>query len=325
MATIGVGAAAAFGSRDAAPDRAIVERIGYGNTVRWTVTSPAQVAQLYRDTVGLTDAPTGVYACPAIASLYHYRVTFLAGSDVVLLASFDPGGCRIVDLHPGGARQANGPAGERFWGDLALAMGIRAAPCQKAFDGAGLGSGRRARAPAATTAAPAANAATTRTNPAVADSAFCSSNPAPRNPSGPVDEIAVMVEVITVGRSSAGVRIVIAAKNLGKNRPEQRPLAATERATAQAGISNSSGTVAAAMPTTASVAARSLVSFARAESRPPITDPSPYEARNQPASRAPESYCRRASTGSVASIAVNPISMIPTPITRRSNGRSRAM
>jgi hypothetical protein len=125
MATIGLGAAAAFGSRDAAPDRAIIERIGNGNTVRWTATSTAQVEQLYRDTVGLPDAPTGLYACPAIASLYQYRVTFLAESDVVLVATFDPGGCRIVDLHPGGARQAQGRAGDHFWGDLALAMGIR--------------------------------------------------------------------------------------------------------------------------------------------------------------------------------------------------------
>src|SRR5437762_1902649 len=75
VATIGLGAAAALGSRDAAPDRAIIERIGNGNSVRWTVTSPAQVEQLYRDTVGLPDAPTGLYACPAIASLYQYRVT----------------------------------------------------------------------------------------------------------------------------------------------------------------------------------------------------------------------------------------------------------
>jgi hypothetical protein len=124
FATIGIGAAAAFGSRDAVPERAIVKRVGGGATVRWTVISPQQVEQLYADTAGLPNAPTGTYACPAIASLYHYRVTFLAGSNVVLVASFDPGGCRIVDLHPGGARQAAGPAGDRFWGDLALAMGI---------------------------------------------------------------------------------------------------------------------------------------------------------------------------------------------------------
>jgi hypothetical protein len=125
VATIGLGAAAAFGSRDTVPDRAIVVRLGNGATVRWTVTSPEQVRLFYEDTVGLPKAPTGIYACPAIASLYRYRVTFLSGSDVVLLASFDPGGCRVVDLQPGGARRAEGPAGGRFWGDLALAMGIR--------------------------------------------------------------------------------------------------------------------------------------------------------------------------------------------------------
>ncbi len=109
VATIGLGVAAAFGSRDTAPDRAIIERIGDGSTVRWTVTSPAQVEQLYTDTVGLPDAPTGIYACPAIGSIYQYRVTFLAESDVVLVATFDPGGCRIVDLRPGGSRRAEGP------------------------------------------------------------------------------------------------------------------------------------------------------------------------------------------------------------------------
>jgi hypothetical protein len=124
VATIGLGAAAAFGSRDAAPDRVVVERLGNGPTVRWTVTSPGQVEQLYRDTVVLPNQPLEVMMCPAIASLNHYRVTFLAGSDVVLQASFDPGGCRTVMLKPGGPRSAEGPAGDRFWGDLALAMGI---------------------------------------------------------------------------------------------------------------------------------------------------------------------------------------------------------
>ena len=124
VATIGLGAATAFGSRDAAPDRAIVERLGNGATMRWTVTSPAQVEQLYRDTVALPHQPLEVMMCPAIASLYQYRVTFLAGSDVVLVASFDPGGCRTVMLKPGGPRSAGGPAGDHFWGDLALAMGI---------------------------------------------------------------------------------------------------------------------------------------------------------------------------------------------------------
>src|SRR5205809_188718 len=117
VATIGLGASATLGSRGAAPDRAIIELIGNANTVRWTVTSPAQVEQLFRDTVGLPDAPTGLYACPAIGSVYQYRATFLAGSDVVLVATFDPGGCRIVELRPGGSRQAEGSAGDRFWGD----------------------------------------------------------------------------------------------------------------------------------------------------------------------------------------------------------------
>jgi hypothetical protein len=125
VATIGLGAMSAFGSHDAVPDRAIVVRLGNGATVRWQVNSPTQVQQLYADTVRLPNAPTGVYACPAIGSVYQYRVSFLSGSRVVLVATFDPGGCRIVDLHPGGPRQAMGPAGDRFWGDLALAMGVR--------------------------------------------------------------------------------------------------------------------------------------------------------------------------------------------------------
>jgi hypothetical protein len=125
LSTIGLGAAAAFGSRDTVPDRVIVVRLGNGATARWTVASPTQVEQLYGDTLGLPSAPTGVYACPAIGSLYQYRVTFLSGAAVVLVATFDPGGCRIVDLQPGGARWAMGPAGDRFWSDLALAMGVR--------------------------------------------------------------------------------------------------------------------------------------------------------------------------------------------------------
>jgi hypothetical protein len=126
VATIGLGAVAAFGSRDAVPNGAIVERLGEGTTMRWAVTSPEQVAQLYRDTVALPTQRLEVMVCPAIASLYQYRITFTDGQDTVLVASFDPGGCRTVTLKPGGTRGAEGPAGERFWGDLALAMGIRA-------------------------------------------------------------------------------------------------------------------------------------------------------------------------------------------------------
>jgi hypothetical protein len=125
VATIGLGAAAAFSSRAVAPDRAIVERLGNGATVGWTVTSPEQVEQLYRDTVVLPHQPLEVMMCPAIASLYQYRVSFLQGSDTMLVATFDPGGCRTVMLKPGGPRSADGPSGDRFWGDLALAMGIR--------------------------------------------------------------------------------------------------------------------------------------------------------------------------------------------------------
>src|SRR4029077_21096123 len=127
-----------------------------------------------------------------------------------------------------------------------------------------------------------ANAATTRMKPGVGEAASCRSSPAPRNPSGPVDEIAVNVEVITVGRISAGVLIVTAAKNRGKNSPEHTPFAATARATAHAGIENRSGTVATAIPTTARAIARSLVSLARDDTRPPITYPRPYDARNHP-------------------------------------------
>src|SRR2546423_14088336 len=79
VGTIGV-SAAAFGSRSSTPDRVIVERIGNGETVRWTVTSPDQAAQLYRDTVGLPTQRLEVMVCPMIASLYIYRLTFLDGS-----------------------------------------------------------------------------------------------------------------------------------------------------------------------------------------------------------------------------------------------------
>ena len=124
VGTIGV-SAIAFGSRSSTPDRVIVERIGNRETVRWTVTSPDQAAQLYRDTVGLPTQRLEVMVCPMIASLYTYRLTFLGGSETVLVASFDPGGCHTVMLKPGGTRGATGAAGDRFWGALAQAMGIR--------------------------------------------------------------------------------------------------------------------------------------------------------------------------------------------------------
>ena len=105
VATIGLGAAAAFGSRDVAPDRAIVERLGNGATVRWTVTSPAQVEQLYRDTVGLPTRPRGHLCVPRDREPLPLPRDVPGRVDVVLVATFDPGGCRIVVLQPGGPRR----------------------------------------------------------------------------------------------------------------------------------------------------------------------------------------------------------------------------
>ena len=49
-----------------------------------------------------------------IASLYTYRLTFQDGSDTILVAAYDPGGCRTVQLTPGGTRIVQGPNGEQF-------------------------------------------------------------------------------------------------------------------------------------------------------------------------------------------------------------------
>jgi hypothetical protein len=123
----GVVAQSAFGSGTASPTQVIVERIGDGQTT-WIVTSPQAVLALYRDVMGLPEPPGDQYACPMIASLYIYRLMFQDGSNTMLVAAYDPGGCRTVQLTPGGARFVQGPKGEQFGNALRQVVGPEPAP-----------------------------------------------------------------------------------------------------------------------------------------------------------------------------------------------------
>jgi hypothetical protein len=127
---LGAGAVAqsAFGSGTATPTQVIVERMGNGQARTWIVTSPEAVAALYRDVMGLPEAHLEKLMCPMIASLYTYRLTFQDGSDTVLVAAYDPGGCRTVQLTPGGTRIVQGQVGERFWTELRQVVGPEPAP-----------------------------------------------------------------------------------------------------------------------------------------------------------------------------------------------------
>ena len=75
--------------------------------------------------------------------------------------------------------------------------------------------------------------------------------PAPASPIGPVLEIEVVTAVMTPALISVGVRTASAAKNRGKNRPEQTPFAATAATTPQAGRESTSGHVVTAKATIA--------------------------------------------------------------------------
>ena len=127
---LGAGAVAqsAFGSGAGPPTQVIVERMGNGQTRTWIVTSPDTVAALYRNVLGLPDAHLERLMCPAIASLYMYRLTFQDGSTTMLVAAYDPGGCRTVQLTPGGTRLVQGPNGEQFWTELQRVVGPEPAP-----------------------------------------------------------------------------------------------------------------------------------------------------------------------------------------------------
>ena len=63
-----------------------------------------------------------------IAGLYTYRLTFQDGSNTMLVAAYDPGGCPTVQLTPGGTRFVQGPDGERFWNALRQVVGPEPAP-----------------------------------------------------------------------------------------------------------------------------------------------------------------------------------------------------
>ena len=124
----GVVAQSAFGSGAASLTQVIVERLGNGQTRTWIVTSPEAVSTLYRDVMGLPQAHLERLMCPMIASLYTYRLTFQDGSDTILVAAYDPGGCRTVQLTPGGTRFVQAPNGEQFWAELQRVVGPQPAP-----------------------------------------------------------------------------------------------------------------------------------------------------------------------------------------------------
>jgi hypothetical protein len=124
----GVLAQSAFGSGTASVTQVIVERLGNGQTRIWVVTSPEAVSALYREVMGLPEPPGDQYACPMIASLFTYRLTFQDGSNTTLVAAYDPGGCRTVQLTPGGTRFVQGPDGEHFWNALRQVVGPEPVP-----------------------------------------------------------------------------------------------------------------------------------------------------------------------------------------------------
>jgi hypothetical protein len=121
-------AQSAFGSGTPSPTQVIVERIGDRQPHSWIVTSSETVLALYRDVKGLPRPPSDQYACPMIASLYTYRLTFQDGSNTMLVAVYDPGGCPTVQLTPGGIRFVQGPDGEKFWTALRQVAGPEPAP-----------------------------------------------------------------------------------------------------------------------------------------------------------------------------------------------------
>src|SRR6185437_5588259 len=123
-------------------------------------------------------------------------------------------------------------------------------------------------------------------------------NPAARKPIGPGAEITMLTAVITRAHSAGGVSSVSVAKNRGKKSPEHTPFSAIAPASVHTGTGSNSSQVEAAIPRIEAVAQRT-----RAESRPPMTEPAPYEASSQPATDAPPP--RRASTGTVARSAVD--------------------
>src|SRR3954466_7219562 len=167
----------------------------------------------------------------------------------------------------------------------------------------------------ATTAAPRVLVTATRPKLAEVDPVRCARSPAPRKPSRAGSEIAIVTDVITCARSAAGVCVVKALKNRGKNTPAQTPVVATMTPTAHSGSGAGSAQVAGASTQTATIEVRGPVPRARLESSPPTTEPRPYDASNHPAAAAPPWW--RASTGSVATSAVNPTLIAATPTTSR--------
>jgi hypothetical protein len=49
-------------------------------------------------------------------------------SNTMLVAAYDPGGCRTVQLTPGGTRFVQGPGGERFSNALRQVVGPEPVP-----------------------------------------------------------------------------------------------------------------------------------------------------------------------------------------------------
>src|SRR3954451_3503642 len=175
----------------------------------------------------------------------------------------------------------------------------------------------------ATMAAPRVLVTATRAKLAEVDPVRCARSPAPRKPSGAGSEIAIVTEVMTCARSAAGVCVVNALKNRGKNTPAQTPVVATRSATAHNGSGAGSAQVTGASTHTATIEVRTPVPRVRLESSPPTTDPRPYDASNHPATAGPPRW--RASTGSVANNAVNPTLITATPTTCRRKATRPAM
>src|SRR5262245_24106950 len=99
-----------------------------------------------------------------------------------------------------------------------------------------------------TRAAPSVAMVETSNRLGVVEPVCWASRPAPRKPSGPGAEIAIITDVMTRARSAGGVLVVSAEKKRGKYRPEHSPFAAIAPACAHTGTGSRSRQVDAAIP-----------------------------------------------------------------------------